>query len=284
MEIRRLTGTLGAIIEGVDLETIDDSTFNDLQDALMAHQVVFLRDQQLSDDGHRSLAQRFGTPTVYPLMKYFGGTEYLHLIEDTAESPPDADGWHTDITWVSGPPVVAILAALVIPASGGDTLWSDLYRAWDQLSPTMKSILCPLQVRHSASDDFWQKVERSSTLDVSELRQAFPGAVHPLVRVHPVTGRTVLNLSGYWMESIVGLDPAESDWLLTWLKARVEDPNLQVRWRWREGDVAIWDERSTNHRALSDHYPQHRKMRRCTVDSESQELPAVSSELEAARS
>lgn len=118
MEIRRLTGTLGAIIEGVDLETIDDPTFDALLDALIAHQVVFLRDQQLSEDGHRSLAGRFGTPTVYPVMKHLGGTEYLHVIEDTAESPPDADDWHTDITWVSGPPIVAILAALVIPSSG----------------------------------------------------------------------------------------------------------------------------------------------------------------------
>lgn len=137
-------------------------------------------------------------------------------------------------------------------------------------------MLSPLQVRHSPGGDFWEKVERSSTLDVSELREAFPGAVHPLVREHPVTGRTMLNVSGYWMESIVGMEPTESDWLLSWLKGRVEDPNLQVRWRWREGDVAIWDERSTNHRALSDHYPQHRKMRRCTVDG-SEDMPAVSS-------
>lgn len=266
MEIQKLTGSLGAVVEDVDLETIDDAAFEALHHALMAHQVIFVRNQQLSDEGHRRLAGLFGTPTVYPVSKHFGGTEYLHVIEDTAESPPDADGWHTDITWVSNPPNVAILAAMVIPTYGGDTMWTDLYGAWDHLSPTMQDTLAPLQMLHAPGERFWEALTRASNLDVAELRQVFPGAVHPLVRDHPVTGRTVLNLSGQFMESIVGMHPAESDWLLAWLNARLEDPNLQIRWRWREGDVAIWDEYSTNHRALSDHYPQHRKMRRCTVD------------------
>jgi alpha-ketoglutarate-dependent taurine dioxygenase len=276
MEIRQLTGRLGAIVEDVDLETIDLVNFEALQDALMAHQVIFMRDQQLSDDGHRRLAALFGTPTVYPVSKHFGGTEYLHVIEDTKESPPDADGWHMDITWVDEPPKLAILAALVIPKYGGDTIWTDLYGAWDQLSPVMKEMLGPLQVHHAPGETFWEAVTRASNLDVKELRQVFPGALHPLVREHPITGRTVLNLSGYFMESIVGMTPAESSWLLSWLTARVEDPNLQIRWRWREGDVAIWDECSTNHRALSDHYPQHRRMRRCTVDGEHKDLESLS--------
>jgi taurine dioxygenase len=272
VEVTQLTGRLGAVVEGVDLETIDDTAFEVLHDALLTHQVIFMRDQQLSDDGHRRLAGLFGAPTVYPVSKHFGGTEYLHVIEDTAESPPDADGWHMDITWVDDPPKVAILTALVIPTYGGDTLWTDLYGSWDQLSPTMKEMLAPLQVRHTPGERFWEALTRASNLDVAELRAAFPGAVHPLVRDHPVTGRTVLNLSGDFMESIVGMHPAESNWLLAWLSSRVDDPNLQIRWKWREGDVAIWDEYSTNHRALSDHYPQHRRMRRCTVDRVPEEL------------
>jgi taurine dioxygenase len=266
MEIQRLTGRLGAVVDGVDLESIDATTCRALFDALMAHQVVFLRDQHLSEDGHRRLAKLCGEPTVYPLSKHFGGTEYLQVIEDTAQSPPDADGWHMDITWVDEPPRLAILAALVIPSHGGDTIWTDLYGAWDNLSPVMKTILSPLQLHHAPGATFWEAVNRAGGLNVAQLRQLFPGAVHPLVRAHPVTGRTVLNLSGHFMESIVDMHRAESDWLLAWLNSRVEDPNLHVRWKWREGDVALWDEYSTNHRALSDHYPQHRRMRRCTVD------------------
>jgi taurine dioxygenase len=92
--------------------------------------------------------------------------------------------------------------------------------------------------------------------------------VHPLVRTHSETGRDALYVSGFFMHAVAGFEPHESQWMLEWLRARVDDPNLQVRWRWRPGDVAIWDERCTNHRALADHYPQRRRMRRCTVDGD----------------
>jgi taurine dioxygenase len=138
MEIRRLNGALGAELSGLRLETIDDVGFKELHEALLEHQVVFLRDQHLSESGHRSLAERFGTPSVFPLGRHFGGTETLSHIEDTVDSPPDADGWHTDITWIDPPPKLAILCALDIPAYGGDTLWADLYGAWDRLSPAMQ--------------------------------------------------------------------------------------------------------------------------------------------------
>lgn len=266
MRIEKLTGALGAVIKGVDLETIDDATFGDLHEALMDHQVVFLRDQKLTEDGHRALAARFGTPTVYPLIRHFGGTEFLHHIEDTAESPPDADGWHSDITWIAHRPKIAILCGIVIPSYGGDTMWVDLYGAWDQLSPTMHEMLALLQVLHTPGEMYWESVGRNLEYQVAELREVFPGVIRPLVLAHPVTGRNLLNLGGYFMDSIVGMHPDESAWLLGWLNERVDDPNLQVRWSWSEGDVAIWDEYSTLHRALSDHYPQHRKMRRCTVD------------------
>jgi taurine dioxygenase len=267
MEIRRLNGALGAELSGLQLETIDDVGFKELHEALLEHQVVFLRDQHLSEDGHRSLAERFGTPSVFPLGRHFGSTETLSHIEDTADSPPDADGWHTDITWIDPPPKIAILCALDIPAYGGDTLWADLYGAWDRLSPTMQSVLEPLRVRHTQGEDFWAAVGRRMPAEmIGELRAAFPGAEHPLMRVHPETGRKALFVAGGFMESIVGMHPDESALLLGWLRTRVEDPNVQVRWSWRPGDVAIWDERCTNHRALSDHFPQHRRMRRCTVD------------------
>jgi taurine dioxygenase len=124
-------------------------------------------------------------------------------------------------------------------------------------------------VRHTPGDGFWQAVGRNlSAEQVAELRAAFPPAEHPLVRVHPDTGKRALFVAGGFMESVVGMEPEESTGLLDWLRTRIEDPNLQVRWRWTEGDVAIWDERCTNHRALSDHHPQHRHMRRCTIDGE----------------
>jgi len=264
-----LTGTLGAEIMGLGLETITDSEFIELNDALIEHQVVFLREQHLSPDGHRSLASRFGTPSVFPLQRHFGGTEVLGMIEDTEANGPDADNWHTDITWIDAPPKIAILAALDIPPYGGDTLWVDLYGAYDRLSPAMRTIADGLRVRHSQGEAFWAAIgKRMDAEQVSALRCAFPGAEHPLVRTHPVTGRKALFVAGSFMESVVAMDSDESAWMLDHFRRRIDESKLQVRWSWAIGDVAIWDERCTNHRALGDHYPQHRLMRRCTVDGE----------------
>jgi taurine dioxygenase len=130
-------------------------------------------------------------------------------------------------------------------------------------------MLVGLRVHHTQGEGFWAAVGQTLPGEqLGELRAAFPGAEHPLVRTHPVTGRKALFVAGDFMESIVGMHADESGALLDWLRSRIEDPNLQVRWRWRAGDVAIWDERCTNHRALSDHFPHHRRMRRCTVDGD----------------
>ena len=269
METRRLTGVLGAEVEGVRLENITDHEFKALDDALLTHQVLFLRGQHLSEDGQRALATRFGTPSVFPLQRHFGGTEPLSLIEDTATNGPDADNWHTDITWIDAPPKIAILAALDIPAYGGDTLWADLYGAYEGLSPTMCSIAGGLRVRHTQGDGFWAAIaKRAGAEHVAALRLAFPGAEHPMVRTHPVSGRKALFIAGGFMDSVVGMDPVESAWMLQHLRSRIDESKLQVRWSWQVGDVAIWDERCTNHRALGDHFPQHRLMRRCTVDGD----------------
>ncbi len=269
MNVRKLNGALGAVIDGVDLDSIDDAGFQALHAALLTHQVLFVRDQRFSDAGQLALAERFGTPTVYPISKYFGGTQPLHVIEDSPESPPDADGWHTDISWLAEPPKVAILCALELPEYGGDTMWANLYSAYERISPALRAMLASFSIRHTQGDDFWASFSRVAGPEhLTELQTAFPGATHPLVRTHPETGRDALFVSGWFMESVVGLEPAESDWMLAWLRARLEDPNIQVRWQWRPGDVAIWDERCTNHRALSDHSPQRRRMRRCTVDGD----------------
>jgi len=269
MQITKLNGSLGAVLEDVVVETVDDAGFKELVDALVAHQVVFLPGQNLSEDGQRALAHRFGTPSVFPFQAHYGGTEILGHIEDTAENPPKTDAWHTDISWVEQPPQVAILCALDIPAYGGDTMWADLYGAWDSLSPTMQGLLDGLQAHHVAGDGFFKAVAQAfSAEQIAELRLVFPGTAHPLVRTHPITGRKALFVAGYFTDHIVGMNADESAHLVGWLTSRVEDPNLQVRWRWSPGDMAIWDERCTNHRGLSDHYPQHRLMRRCTVDGE----------------
>jgi taurine dioxygenase len=262
------TGAIGAVIGDVDLhQPLDDATAQFLRDALHEHSVLFFHDQELSEDQQLAFAATFGTVGQYPVQKLLGGTALTSTIEDTAESPPDADGWHTDITWVAEPPAYAFLNAQVIPARGGDTLWASLFAAYDALSPVMQELCSQLTVRHHSGADFHERLSRTAGPEIAERVAAeFPPVEHPLVRSHPVTGRRALFVSGRFMDRIVGMHRDESDALLGFLSRHVENPNFGVRWRWTEGDLAVWDEASTNHRALSDHYPAHRVMRRCTVD------------------
>jgi taurine dioxygenase len=229
--------------------------------------VLFFHDQELDEDRQVAFASHFGTVGPYPLTKMLGGTTLVSTIEDTADSPPDADGWHTDVTWVAEPPAYAVLNARVIPERGGDTMWASLFAAYDALSPVMQHLCGQLTVRHHAGPDFRERVSRTAGEEMAaRILAAFPPVEHPLVRTHPVTGRRALWVAGGFMDQIVGMHRDESDALLGYLGRHLEDPNFCVRWRWTEGDLAIWDEASTNHRALSDHYPAHRVMRRCTVD------------------
>jgi taurine dioxygenase len=266
--IHRLNGRIGALVEGVALGAITDDTFAVVRDALVEHKVLFFRDQHLEPDQHLALVRRWARPMVFPVAALTGGTNPMGMVTDTAESPPDADSWHTDITWWHEPPSVAVLCALTIPATGGDTMWLDLEHAHDALSPTLQRLCEALTVHHAPGEKFIAANRRIMGDEIGDLIAAhLTGAHHPLVRTHPVSGRPSLFLSSF-IRSIDGMHPAESTRFLELVGRTLDDPNGQVRWRWREGDVAIWDEASTNHRALSDHYPRFRQMRRCTASGE----------------
>ena len=251
----------------MDLRAPSDSVVEDVHRALLDHGVLFFRDQPLDDDEHLALASRFGEPALFPLVERFIGTgNPLGYIGDSPESPPDADGWHTDITWIEQPPKLAFLQAITIPDRGGDTMWADLYAAYDALSESMRALCRQLSVVHTISPVIVDAFRSRAGDDIADkIAVEFPPVVHPLVRTHPETGRDALFVAGDFMTAIDGMHHDESIVLLSFLKRQIENPNFQVRWSWRPGDLAIWDERCTNHRALSDHYPQYRQMRRCTV-------------------
>jgi taurine dioxygenase len=272
LSARRIAGAIGAEVDGVDLSRpLEERQFAELNDALLEHQVLFLHGQAgLDDEGHLTFARRFGELSVYPVVRALGGNQALEVIEDDEDSPPGAAQWHTDVTWIERPPKVGILAALVIPPHGGDTLWSSTRAAFEALSPAMQEMLAPLRVRHGLQDDFWNQVRAKAGEELAERARAQidPEVVHPLVRTHPETGVRSLFVAGNFMLGIEGMRQEESDVLLAYLMEHASRERFQVRWRWQPGDVAIWDERCTMHHALPDRYPQHRKMRRCTVDGD----------------
>ena len=266
-------GTLGAAVEGLDLgKPLSDDAFEALRRALAANEVLFFRGQDLGGDEQLALARRFGEPSLYPIEKLFGADEPgFQVIIDDEENPPEVDMWHTDVTWLERPPALAILTALEMPAWGGDTMWASTTAAYEALSPAMKRLLDGLECVHSCHGDYVEIAERKSRVSgIGErIRAAYPPIHQPLVRTHPETGKRSLFVTDRGvMHHIVGLPSEESDAILDFLGAHVAQPRFQIRWRWTPGDVAIWDERTTLHRAIADHYPQRRVVRRCTVDGE----------------
>ena len=274
IEIRPVAGNIGAEILGADPRDLDDETFEEIHAALLENEVVFLRGSQLDDETQMALAHRFGQPSVFPLQKIMGATgPTFQVIEDGPNSPNEADQWHTDVTWAAEPPKVALLRAGIVPESGGDTMWGSMTTAYQALSPVMQELLAGLEVVHD-NEHFIAAVCRkmgesdASRKLVDDLRSSYPPVVHPLIRTHPETGRRAILYGGNFMRRIAGMTPEESAAILEFLKRHIDRSPFHCRWRWQPGDLAIWDERSTVHQAVNDHFPQVRSVHRCVVDGD----------------
>jgi taurine dioxygenase len=270
MHVVPVSGALGAEVRGVDLRSLSDGELAGVVDALHRYEVIFVRGAGLSPDEHMRVAARFGEINLFPTSRVAGATEpTFQVITDGPDSPPEADYWHTDVTWVAEPPKYALLHAEVVPERGGDTLWASMTAAHDALSPVLQDLLGGLEVVHDCESFIAGMRRKGGEGDIeplaARLLEAYPPVTHPLVRTHPDTGRRVLFLGGRFMRRIVGMHENESRALLDLLMRHIENPRLHCRWRWQPGDLAIWDERSTNHRSAADHFPQERSIRRVEI-------------------
>ena len=267
LDVRPLTRAIGAEVSGVDLGVpFGEELATELRRLLSEHLVLFFRDQALDDDQHLRVARVFGEPNVYPATRARGLDQPLEWIEDGPDSPPKADLWHTDVAFMPEPPDVAVLSMQATPEVGGDTLWLSLEALYGSYSAPVRAMFDGLEQDLHPGPDMKAKLELQFGPGIYEkVADEFRGARHPLVRVHPVTGRRSLFLCGAYPKGIAGLAPDESDAVLALARSHLGDPNLSCRWRWAVDDLVIWDERATNHRALSDHHPAQRRVRRCTV-------------------
>jgi taurine dioxygenase len=267
VQVTPIARSLGATVTGVDLrDRLSDDDFAVIYDALMQHLVLFFRDQDLDDEQHLAFAARFGAPNVYPTTRARGIDKPIEFIEDTPDSPPKADLWHTDAAFLAEPPDIAVLNMRLTAPVGGDTLWLNLYAAYDKLSLPMQQVVDQLTWDVHVGNWFRDATVLQFGEEIYQrVADQFQGAQHPIARVHPVTGRKALYMCGDYIKGITGMHPAESELLLRFLRSQLDDPNIQVRWHYEPYDVVVWDERCTNHRALSDHFPARRLVRRCTV-------------------
>jgi taurine dioxygenase len=261
-----LSGTLGAEVRGISLrDTFDEPVVRRLRSLLDEHLVLCFPDQHLNDEEHLAFALRFGTPYVHPIGRLFGHTTSgVERIVDDAEHPPFQDKWHTDVSWDPTPPTYGTLRAIDLPSRGGDTLWANMYAAYDSLSPTLQKMIEPLNAVHDMGS-MQSFIDKAGEEVVAQTRQQFPGVAHPVVGIHPATGRPYLNVNAEFTREIEGLLPHESEVLLRLLTDHARNPNLQHRHSWQVGELVVWDERCTQHFAVADYMPERREMGRVAV-------------------
>ena len=263
-----LTTVLGAEVAGVDLSSpLDDHAVAGIRTALLDHKVLVFRKQSLDPTSQARLASRFGelTPAhpVEPSVE--GHPEILSLDSDEGAR---ADVWHSDLTFQECPPLGAMLHAVVVPEVGGDTIWADMTAAYDALSPTLRTFLEGLTATHSASKAGGYFAARDDSGDKAAATAAAEPTHHPVIRVHPETGRRSVFVNPLFTIKIDGLRRTESDALLSTLYAIATRPELQMRWHWSAGDVAFWDNRCTMHYALLDYGKERRRMERVALEGD----------------
>ena len=260
LSIRPLRAVLGAEVFGVDLrQPLDDDVVAALRRAWLDHQVLFFRDQDLTPEQQISFASRFGTvdTDLIDNANTRIGIPGVSVI-DLEEGRLASDLWHVDDTLRLEPPVGAVLRALRLPDRGGDTLFASMYAAYEALSPSMKQFVEGLSAVHSIEPIARRLAARP---DVQLSQEDVPSNVHPVVRVHPETGRKALYVNVAWTTRIVELEPEESDALLRFFFEHVKSPDFQCRFSWEVNSVAFWDNRAVAHYAVADYHGQRTMMR-----------------------
>lgn len=280
LDIRPVTGRIGAEIRGVQLSgDLDSETVRAIEAALVRHKVIFFRGQQhLDNAGHEAFAALFGDPVAHPTVPVAEGSRYL-LDLDSKEGYA-ASSWHTDVTFVDAYPKGSILRALTVPEAGGDTVWANTETAYEGLPELLRQLANTLWAVHTNDYDYAAQFglarDSSNPEESQRERERFQKSVfastvyeteHPVVRVHPVSGQRNL-LLGHFVRNFVGLNQTDSARLYAVLQDHITRPENVVRWRWETGDVAFWDNRATQHRAVADFALQRRTLRRATVNGD----------------
>ncbi|MFF3855654.1 TauD/TfdA dioxygenase family protein [Micromonospora sp. NPDC002575] len=266
LDLEPLGPHFGALVHGLNLATATDDEIVALRAALVDRKVLFLRDQRLDDDAQVRLGRRIGELTAsHPVV---GGVDEAHPEVYALDSTDNgfADVWHTDVTFMKRPPLGSILRPVTLPPTGGDTNWADAQLAYDSLSEPVRRLVDQLTAIHDGSREFgYYLAQRGGNVWEGQPVSRLDPVEHPVVRVHPESGRRGIFVNPGFTSHIVGVSDAESRAILDLLYAHLTKPEHVVRHRWRPGDVALWDNRSTAHYANRDYGTERRVMHRITL-------------------
>ena len=262
-----LTPSIGAEVGNIDLtQQLSDQTLADLRQALLDWKVLFFRDQDITTEQHLAFARRFGELEIHPFAPSKPGYPEVLAITHNEKSRGRENMWHSDVTWREAPSLGSILRALEIPPLGGDTLFADMYAAYDGLSDAVKAKIDGATAIHDFAHFRLGMVKAGkSPEEIEAFNKKYPMMEHPVVRTHPETGRKAIYVNAAFTQHIVGMGKPESDALLAHLYAQARIPEYQCRFRWEKHSLAFWDNRSGQHYAASDYFPAVRRMERVTI-------------------
>ncbi len=268
LELERLGPGFGAVVHDVDLTHLDESQVRAVRRALLDHKVLFFRGQDLTDDAQVTFAARLGELTAgHPVAESAPGRSEIYRIDSSDPEFSFSDVWHTDVTFVETPPAASVLRAVTLPDTGGDTSWADTQLAYESLSAPVRRLVDDLVAVHDGNREWGaylrRRAGRGNLWDGTTVTE-IPPVEHPVVRVHPETGRKGLFVNPGFTSHLVGVSDAESRGILDLLYAHLTRPEHTIRHRWAPGDVGIWDNRATAHYANND-YTRTRVMARVTI-------------------
>ena len=265
IEAKPFAPNLGAEIYGVDLsQTVPDDHFEEIQDAFYKYQVLFFKNQkEIPPEQHVTFGKRFGPLHAHPAAPTMAGHPEIFEIHATKDSKSaNGEFWHSDVSCDETPPLGTMLQIHIAPSCGGDTMFNDMYAAYEDLSDPIKDLIGGLSALHSSEHIYKGRYSDRGKQDADI---DCPEAVHPIVRTHPETGLKSLFVNRTFTTKLLGLSDSESDAVLAMLLEHAEQIKYQIRFRWELNDMAFWDNRCCMHRAIWDYWPEERKGRRVTV-------------------
>ena len=270
LKIKPLSGALGAEIGGIDLsDELRAEDFMRIRKLLNEYEVIFFREQNIMPERQRALALSFGPLQTHPAYDTVAGYPEITILESSAEKPTKIEAWHADMTFREHPPMATILKAVVVPPKGGDTLWASMTSAYNGLSHHMQNFLDGLTAVHDFSHGFKESLAEEGGRDrLAAAVAANPPVRHPVIRTHPETGKKLIFVNTLFTTHIEGMRAKESDALLTFLFEHTTTPEYSCRFQWEPHCIAIWDNRSTQHKPINDYFPAHRRLERITIDGD----------------
>ena len=269
MQAKQLTPAIGAVVSDIDLcKPLSPVQCSEVSALLVKHHVLFFENQPVTPRQHRDLAANFGALHVHPVYPHDPEVEEIIVLDTNTKNPPDSDTWHTDVPFIEEPPMGALLSARVLPPTGGDTMWTSCIAAYDALDDEYKKLIENLTAEHDIAAAFTDDrygATPEARAQLAAAREKNPPMIHPIVRTHPVSGKRGIYVNHSFTTRIIELEPEKGTEVLNFLTSHVARPEFVVRWKWKQYDMAFWDNRLTQHYAFADYLPHRRVMHRATI-------------------